>query len=341
MSRSLAPLAFLEKGESTPIIDVRSPGEFAHAHIPGAVNIPLFDNNERAQVGTCYKQVGKQAAILLGLELVGPKLADFVRQSQQLAPNNQVLVHCWRGGMRSGSFAWLLSTAGLEVGTLQGGYKAYRGEVLSFFEKPLQLIVLGGKTGSAKTETLQELRKLGEQVIDLEHFACHKGSAFGMLGQTSQPSTEQFENNLYEVLRELDPNRRIWVEDESKAIGTCLIPLSLRQQMVQAPVLVLQVPLKQRIAFLVEHYGRFEHSLLKAALDRIQKRLGGQHHQAAIVALELGDYAQVAEITLRYYDKTYEFSLSQRPSTLQRLVEVPSINTHQNAAMLLQALNTQ
>lgn len=339
MPASLPPADFLAKSQSFPIIDVRSPAEYAHAHIPGAINIPLFGNEERAKVGTYYKQAGKDAAVLLGLKLVGPKLASFVTQSKALN-SHEVLVHCWRGGMRSGSFAWLLETAGMRVSTLAGGYKAYRHKLFEDFSEPKKLIVLGGTTGSGKTEVLHELRKLGEQIIDLEELAHHKGSSFGMLGQAAQPSTEQFENQLYQVWQQLNPTKRVWIEDESRRIGSCLVPLVFWQQLQSAPVVVLNVPLAERIQFLVKHYGCFDRQLLREALDRIKKRLGGQHHQAAIEALAQGDYATVANITLVYYDKAYRYDLAKRHASQIREISVTSTDAFENAALLLRWANS-
>jgi tRNA 2-selenouridine synthase len=339
MPASLSPAEFLAKSQSFPIIDVRSPAEYAHAHIPGAINIPLFNNEERAKVGTCYKQAGKDAAVLLGLKLVGPKLASFVTQSKALN-SPDVLVHCWRGGMRSGSFAWLLETAGMRVSTLAGGYKAYRNHLLQSFSEPQNILVLGGTTGSGKTDTLHALQKLGEQIIDLETLAHHKGSSFGMLGQAAQPSTEQFENQLYQVWQQLDPTKRTWIEDESRRIGSCLVPIDLWQQIQTAPVVVLNVPLAERIQFLVKHYGCFDRQLLREALDRIKKRLGGQHHQTAIEALAQGDYAKVAEIALVYYDKAYRYDLAKRHASQIREISVTSTDAIENAATLLQWANS-
>ena len=306
---------FLDKAQYRPVIDVRSPGEYARAHIPGAVNIPLFDNAERAQVGTKYKRAGKDAAVLLGLTLVGPKLAEFVKQSKKLNPQgNDVLVHCWRGGMRSGSFAWLLDTAGLTASTLVGGYKAYRNSVLSAFPQPRKLLILGGKTGSGKTEILKELARQGEQIIDFEGLANHKGSSYGAIGQRPQPSTEHFENLLFAQWRQLDSNRRIWLEDESRNIGSCFIPLSLWQKMNTAPVAFIDVPKANRIERLVAEYAGIDHALLVEATERIRKRLGGKVTQEALSALTRQDYATVAELTLNYYDKAYLHGLSQRDS---------------------------
>ncbi|WP_247232879.1 tRNA 2-selenouridine(34) synthase MnmH [Telluribacter sp. SYSU D00476] len=335
MPQALSPQEFLKKAATLPVVDVRSPGEFAQAHIPGAVNIPLFTNEERAVVGTAYKQISKDDALLRGLEYVGPKMADFVRQSRALAPDGEILVHCWRGGMRSGSFAWLLETAGMRVSTLVGGYKAYRNLVLDGFTQPRQLVILGGKTGSGKTEILKELHKLGEQVLDLEALAHHKGSSYGAIGQAPQPTSEQYENDIAVQWQQLDPERRIWVEDESRTVGRCFVPLSLWEQMCQAPVAFVDVPKEVRIQRLVREYACYDHSLLYEATDRIRKRLGGQHHQAALAALEQHDYATVADITLTYYDKAYLHGLSFRTADTIFKIDISEDNPVQTAQQLV------
>lgn len=336
MPHQLTLTEFLEKAKTRPVLDVRSPGEFAHAHLPGAVNMPLFDNPERAEIGTIYKQIGKEDAVLRGLELVGPKLADFVRTARDLTPDGgEVLVHCWRGGMRSGSVAWLLETAGIPTATLQGGYKAYRQAVLGEFEKPLNLLVLGGKTGSAKTEVLHELARRGEQVLDLEALAHHRGSSYGMLGQPPQPSGEQFENLLFEELRKLDPTRRIWVEDESRKVGTCVLPEGFWRQFLAAPVLALDVPLEARVDFLVKTYGQFPREQLRAATERIGKRLGHDRVKLALAALDQGDYAEVVRLTLAYYDKAYQHGLSLREAGKVKTIAVEGIDPAGNAERLL------
>lgn len=335
--KALSPNDFLQKAQYTPIIDVRSPGEFEKAHIPGAINIPLFENGERAKVGTRYKQVGKDSAVLLGLELVGPKLADFVKKVKKVAPDKKVLVHCWRGGMRSGSFAWLLELAGFEVNILAGGYKAYRNLVLEFFEKPFNLIVLGGKTGSAKTETLYELAKLGEQIIDLEGIANHKGSAFGAIGQHSQPSSEYFENLLFNELLLLNSQKRIWIEDESKNIGNCNIPEKLWQQIRSSQVIFLDIKAEARIPFLVEKYAQAGFDVeLQESLNRIQKRLGGQQFKEASMALSSKNYAEVARITLEYYDKWYLMGLHKRDQSLVYQIDTETNNPLLNAKALIE-----
>lgn len=312
----LSPDDFLQESQTVPVIDVRSPAEYEHAHIPNAINVPLFNNEERAKVGTCYKQLGRDAAVRLGLKLIGPKLAYFVEQADQIAPHREVLVHCWRGGMRSGSFAWLLRTAGFQVRTLEGGYKAYRNHVLAAFERPQNIIILGGHTGSGKTDILRELAALGEQVIDLEAIAHHKGSSYGAIGQAPQPSSEQFENLLFRPWSQLDPTRHLWLEDESRHIGTCFIPLALWQQMQRVPKIVfVDVPKSVRVQRLVREYAGFGKELLQQATERIKKRLGGQHYKESIEALDRGDYAAVADISLNYYDKAYLYGISQRDAS--------------------------
>ena len=321
MANQLSVDEFLEKARTLPVIDVRSPGEYNHAHIPGAVNIPLFDNDERALVGTKYKNAGKDSAVLLGLDLVGPKLAGFVKGSKKLNPQTkEVLVHCWRGGMRSGSFAWLLQTAGLIPATLEGGYKAYRNTVLSAFAEPRNLLILGGKTGSGKTDILKELARQGEQIIDLEGLAHHKGSTYGAIGQLPQPATEQFENLIFGEWSALNSHRRIWIEDESRNVGSCFVPMPFWQQMRAAPVAFVDVPKAIRVQRLVAEYTGIDHGLLVEATERISKRLGSQITNDALNALSHNDYATVADLTLDYYDKAYLHGLSKRDSvTINRL----------------------
>ena len=327
---------FIKQSAKIPVIDVRTPAEFEHAHIPGAYNIPIFTNDERAQVGTAYKKQGKEQAVELGLKLVGSKLYDFVRQAKKIAKDKQLLVHCWRGGMRSASMAWLFQTAGLYVKTLEGGYKAYRRNVKSFFAQKFNLIVLGGMTGSGKTEILEQMEQMGEQIIDLEKIARHKGSAFGALGQEKQTSTEQFENNLFEVYKDLSLNKPVWIEDESQAIGYVRVPEELYVQIRNSPVIKLNIPKKERIKFLLEEYGRFEPEQLKISVLKIKKRLGGLKTQQALEAIETGDLETVVDISLDYYDKAYNYGISKREAAQVFEIELSEINARFNSEKIIE-----
>lgn len=313
---------FLRESSSRVLLDVRSPGEYAQGHIPGAVSFPLFSDEERALVGTCYKQQGKEQALELGLELVGPKMAGFIRQARQLAPDRRLAVHCWRGGQRSGSMAWLFRQAGFEVATLDGGYKKYRRYVLDGFQEiQLDMRVVGGRTGSGKTKILKELALLGEQIVDLEGLAHHKGSAFGSIGEIAQPTVEQFENDLFQALSALDPQRQVWIENESRSIGRVYIPAPFWEKMRASTLFNVQIPETARIDNLLQDYVLTDKSELEAAFLRIDKKLGGQHLKAALEALRADDFATAARIALHYYDKTYQHGLENNPSSDIRLLE--------------------
>jgi tRNA 2-selenouridine synthase len=311
--------AFLAAG--TPIIDVRSPGEFAHGHIPGARNLPLFDNEQRAIVGTLYRQHGRDAALLEGLRIVGPKLAGIVEAARAIAPDGRIGVHCWRGGERSASVAWLLDKAGgFHVNVLQRGYKAFRHHVQSCFSDPLDLIIVGGYTGTGKTELIHTLGAMGEQVIDLEGLASHRGSSFGALGLPPQPTTEHFENLLWAALRSVDRSRPLWLEDESLMIGRVSMPDDVFAQLRSAPLYFVDMPQALRADRLMKDYGDADRQGLREAILRIERRLGPQHAKAALEALDAGDLRTVAIVSLTYYDKTYARGASLRsPSSVHRI----------------------
>jgi tRNA 2-selenouridine synthase len=304
-----------------PVADVRTPAEFEKGHIPGAFNLPLFSNEERVLVGTTYKQESREAAILLGFDLAGPKWSGFIRQSLEMAPKKKIAVHCWRGGMRSGAMAWALDLYGFEVFLVKGGYKGYRKWVLRQFEENYLLYVLGGLTGSGKTKILHQLRLLGEQVIDLEDIAKHQGSSYGTLNRLIQPSQEQFENNFAEQLHRCDPNRGIWVEDESRNIGKCSIPPSFWRCMQESSLIDLQVSVDQRVAALVKEYGSLDKDFLVECTDRIRKRLGFEQTKQAINAIREDRMDEFIRLVLFYYDKTYRTALKHRGS--ERIFPVP------------------
>ena len=301
------------------MLDVRSPGEYDHGHIPGALNYPLFSNEERALVGTCYKQQGRDAAVELGFDLLGPKLGQLVRTAKAIAPDRTLRVHCWRGGMRSGGVAWGLELAGFQVVTLEGGYKSFRRLVQQLFAMPRCLLVVGGMTGTGKTQILHALAALGEQVLDLEGLANHRGSSFGSLDMPPQPTTEQFENLIGDRLRALDPTRPLWVEAESRRVGVCRVPEALFQHMDAAPTLELVRPLAERLDILVEVYGHTDRAALMAATERLRKRLGGQRTQAAVDLIRQERPREVCQLLLDYYDRTYRYDLERRQKAIPQL----------------------
>ncbi|MEO0331907.1 MAG: tRNA 2-selenouridine(34) synthase MnmH [Bacteroidota bacterium] len=325
---------FLSRGEQLPILDVRSPAEYQAGHIPQAHNLPLFSNKERAQVGTLYKQTGRYEALLKGLDVVGSKMRNLVERANELAVDNRTLVHCWRGGMRSESVAWLLNTAGLQAHTLVDGYKAYRRLVLDIYQTPLPILIVGGTTGSGKTEILQELEEQGEQVIDLEALANHRGSAFGGIGQRSQPTSEQFQNDLFAAWCSLDLSRTIWIEDESFSIGRAQLPHEFWEHMKQAPVVVVEVPRALRVQRLVRDYGHLNPVKLARAIQTIERRLGGLRTQQALQALEKRRFADVADLLLEYYDRSYQRNLERKPVNLRYTLDCPIDDAVTNARLI-------
>ncbi len=305
--------------QSGPILDVRSPGEYEQGHIPGAISFPLLSDAERAQVGTCYKAQGRNAAVELGFDLAGSKFGHFLRQAAILAPARQVRVHCWRGGMRSGAVAWVLDLGGFQVSVLAGGYKAFRRWGRSLLATPRPMVVVGGMTGTAKTKILTALAHQGEAVIDLEGLAHHRGSSYGGLDMPPQPSTEHFENQIIMAWAQLPPTRPVWLEAESRRIGHCRIPDELFLQMEAAPTLEITRPLPERLAVLVEMYGATDPEALVTATERICKRLGGQRTQAAIALLRAGQLKEAFTILLDYYDRAYRYDLERRQKRIPQV----------------------
>ncbi len=319
-----------------PVLDVRAPKEFTAGHVPGAQSLPLFTDDERKQVGTAYKQISKEQAILLGLDYFGPKMSEMVRQAEKLAPGKEVLLHCWRGGMRSAGLAWLLDLAGFKVHLLQNGYKAFRQLINQTFAQPLPLLVLGGLTGSGKTEVLQELSQQGEQIIDLEKLARHRGSAFGSIGLDPQPSIEQFENDLGLALLRVNPQRPLWLEDENSTIGRINVPKPLYDHMQQASLLNLEVPKAARLQKLANEYRTVDKFLLLQAVERIKKRLGGLAYKEAIQAIEMGDIEKMVELALVYYDKAYAYQLTKKPLAKITTIQLPGTHAPENAQEILE-----
>ncbi len=312
MPTSINIQEFLALSEQHPILDVRSPGEFEYGHIPGAHSLPLFSNEERAIVGTAYKQVSRESAVNKGLSFFGPKMKDLADDAKKISNGNTFLVHCWRGGMRSSSVAWLLELYGCKVYLLCGGYKSFRKKVLDSFNEEREILILGGRTGSAKTLILKEFVSLGEQVVDLEQLAHHKGSSFGALGEKPQPTQEMFENELFSQLYKTNKNKTLWLEDESGMIGSRVIPKLLFEKMRSSRTFFLDIPFDVRLQYLTDEYGKFNPEDLTEAIKRIKKKLGGLGAKAALEAIDNGDTESAFAICLTYYDKAYDYGKNKR-----------------------------
>lgn len=339
MIRTLTIENFIELDAAIPVADVRTPAEFEQGHICGAHNIPLFSNEERVQVGTTYKQQGREQAILLGFDLTGSKWSGFIKQALEIAPDKKIAIHCWRGGMRSGAMAWALNLYGFEVYLLEGGYKKYRRWVLDRFDEKYNVLILGGMTGSGKTLILHELQKAGEQVIDLEDLAQHQGSSYGTMNKLVQPTQEQFENDLATQLYHIHKEKPVWLEDESMTIGKRFIPKGLWEQMRDAQVISIKIPLESRVGFLVNEYGKLDRDFLVECTQRIWKRLGPEQTQNAVLAIEEDRMADFIKLVLVYYDKTYTKGLScRKPESIHEL-DCNDNNSAANAQKIQQYLH--
>lgn len=305
---------FLFRAGSVPVLDVRSPTEYASGHIPGAINFPILDDEERAAVGTCYKRKGHEAAVLLGYELVGKKFSLYVKDCYQRFAERTILLHCFRGGLRSRIMAYLLHSAGFKIAVLIGGYKSYRHRVQQQFSGARNFKVLGGYTGSGKTKLLQELKEKGLQVLDIEKCANHRGSAFGSIGLSAQPTQEHFENLLAHDMMNFDTTRPVWVEDESRMTGRLKIPDGLYDSIRKSKVFFVEIDFEVRCKNILEEYCKYDTQALADATLKLRKRLGDMKCRQAVEFLGAKNYEQWLEIVLSYYDRAYLYGLSQRES---------------------------
>lgn len=296
--------------DSHCLIDVRTPLEFEEDHIPGAVNVPLLTNEERAEIGTIHKQAGPVAARRRGLELTCHRFYDMVEQILSVSAGRPIVVYCWRGGLRSNSVAMLVETCGTAAWQLVGGYKAYRAHVVDCFERcdfPVPLVVLHGMTGTGKTTFINNLDQLRWSSIDLEGLAHHRGSAFGALGLKQDFSQKYFETVLWDVFRRLPTDRPIVLEGESQRIGRYSLPGNLYQKMAESCRVWCHAEITTRIARLTAEYARPEYrDEMLEALERIKKKLSGTRYVELKSMIEQWDVEGIARSLIEdYYDKMY------------------------------------
>lgn len=318
------PIALTRLGEIATlpfddIIDVRSPSEFAEDHIPGAINLPVLDDEERARVGTIYKQVSPFDARKIGAALVAKNAAAHLQGPLADRPGSwRGLVYCWRGGQRSGSFATILREVGWRIETVSGGYKSWRGLVVRrLYETPFpcRIFLLDGNTGSAKTEVLNRLPGLGVQVIDLEGLAKHRGSLFGALGP--QPSQKAFEGRLAMAISALDPGRPVVVEAESAKIGNCSLPSRIWRAMLEAPRIVIDAPRPERARYLTRAYADIVSDPVRLAgiLDLLRHAHSTKVVESWRGMASSGAFTELAEsLMAEHYDPRYAKHRSRTPS---------------------------
>jgi tRNA 2-selenouridine synthase len=314
-----APEAVSALRDLDAVIDVRSPAEFAEDHLPGAVNWPVLDNEERRIVGTLYKQVSALEARKVGAAMVARNIANHLDRWVRERPREwQPLVYCWRGGQRSGSLAWFLDQVGFRTRQLAGGYKAFRAVVRDELESlPARFDwrVVAGRTGSGKTRLLQALAAEGAQVLDLEALAAHRGSVLGGLPGTPQPAQKRFDTLVWERLHAFDPARPVFVESESKKIGALRVPEALITAMREhGRVVAVEMPDAARVQLLLEEYGHFANDVdaFCALLDGLVELQGKETVKAWQAMAREGRWAEVFEaLMLRHYDPLYTRSMSR------------------------------
>ncbi len=302
-------------------VDVRSPKEFAEDHIPGAINIPILDNEERAIIGTLYKHEGKDSAVQKGLEFVTPKLEQLYNQLKELSDKNKVVIYCFRGGMRSSSVVDFASSCDVKVHKLDGGYKAYRRYVISYFQtlsSRFLFTTLHGNTGVGKTQMLLELQKCGEAILDLEFFAKNSGSVFGDLYyEGNAPSQKFFETSIFEKLYSYEQKNQkvIFLESESKKIGRCTLPAEFWEMMQSGKHILVEASMKNRVRRCVEDYTQKQKNDdegLIQAISRLKDKLGNKKTAELIELVQQKNYDEVAEFLMeQYYDRLYLYSQDQ------------------------------
>ena len=298
------------------IIDVRSPAEFALDHIPGAVNFPVLNNEERAQIGTLYKQVSPFAAKKLGAALVSKNIALHIEQNLLELPREwRPLIYCWRGGERSGAFTHILNRIGWKAMQLESGYQGFRRTVIDSLEHAASMFrfqVICGMTGSGKTRALQEAKQYGAQILDLEALAIHRGSVLGNEPNSEQPSQKGFETALWNALRNLDPSKPVLVESESKKVGGVHIPDALMEKIRNGACLELRSSTKTRVSWLIREYHHFLTNTdnFKQKLALLTAHYGKVQIAKWNEAIDAGNFPElVEELLVKHYDPSYQSSI--------------------------------
>ncbi len=349
LRRITATEALAQLGQFDAVIDARSESEFAEDRLPGAVNWPVLNDAQRADIGTQYKQASPFDARKRGAVMAARNIAQHIETHAAELPRSwRPLVYCWRGGQRSGSLSLVLGEIGFQVHVLEGGYREFRRTVLAELEPlpgRLQFRVLCGRTGSAKSRLLQALAAQGAQVLDLEAHACHRGSVLGLEPGRPQPSQKAFETQLWQALRALDPARPVFVEGESRTIGRLRLPETLIEAVRNAPCLQVQMPLAARVQFLLQDYAHFVRDTESfcqrlAALRELRGAAVVEDWQARARAGQLAGV--VEELLTLHYDPVYEKSMARnfKHYTQARVVALDSgaSNTLQATAVQLLAL---
>ncbi|MEH7254167.1 tRNA 2-selenouridine(34) synthase MnmH [Neobacillus niacini] len=307
----------LQTKQNPLIIDIRSPIEYKDGSIPEAINIPLFTDEERAVIGTIYKQEGQAAAKWRAMEFVSPKIPSLLQQIKSAMANEQELVvHCWRGGMRSKAVVTFLEFAGIYAMRLEGGYKAYRQYILKQIPTmfPDKAIVLHGLTGVGKTDVLKQLRSQGYPMLDLEEMAAHRGSIFGTIGLGEGNNQKIFDSLLYKGLREIQGSPYFLMEAESKRIGKAVQPEELMERKMKGINLYIHTPIEQRVKQLVNEYvlpyqtEPWYHDHISLGIEKIMRRIKDNEMKKALIqTLETKDYQMMIHILLEhYYDPRYD-----------------------------------
>jgi tRNA 2-selenouridine synthase len=294
-----------------------------------------LNNEERKEVGIVYKNEGNNPAVVKGFELVGPRFHLIINEAIRLFPEKKVLIYCWRGGMRSEIMSWILGMNGFEVFRLNGGYKSYRKLTYDVVRQKRNYLVLGGKTGVGKTDLLHHLKKLGENIIDLEDLAKHKGSSFGGIGKDPQPSIEQFENMLAEELFRISDSKEIWIENESRRIGKVILTKELYEHIIKAPLIEIHKTREERIQNIKKEYAHLPVEDLKNAVKRLQKKLGSLRTAEAIEAIDSRQHDLWVDNLLQYYDRAYDYDLEENPRDLALNLDLSNFDFKASCLKLL------